>query len=195
MELTQRMTYEAVVQNAAFPLTATTFASYPFFLSTTMQICLQFSSMPRPLRLQWTKPTHHPAINHQKLRRNMVIAIPHETKEPIPSCFTPAHILSAWDVVVVKLCIHGYCSVYLFILFCWTVVWLWLYCFLLVCGHTLCGFVSDCLCVVFVFFMTLVYMWVYFGCGHNFGCSSSCLCCILTIYMCVCVWVCFACFI
>ena len=37
-------------------------------------------------------------------------------------------------------------------------VWLWLYCFLLVCGHTLYGFVFGYLCVVFVFFMTLVYM-------------------------------------
>ena len=63
-------------------------------------------------------------------------------------------------------------------------VWLWLYCFLLVCGHTLYGFVFGYLCVVFVFFMTLVYMWVYFGCGYNFGCFSSCLCCISTIYIC-----------
>ena len=37
-------------------------------------------------------------------------------------------------------------------------VWLRLYRFLLVCGHTLCGFVFGYLCVVFVFFITLVYM-------------------------------------
>ena len=70
-------------------------------------------------------------------------------------------------------------------------VWLWLYCFLLVCGHTLCGFVFGYLCVVFVFFITLVYMWVYFRCDHNFGCFSSCLCCISTIY----IWIYFVCFI
>ena len=46
-------------------------SGYPFFLSTTMQRCLQFSSMPHPLCLQWTKPTrYHPAINHQKLHGN-----------------------------------------------------------------------------------------------------------------------------
>ena len=111
------LTHETVAQNGAFPPTATIFTFYPFFLSTTVLRCLQFSSIPRPLCLQWTKPTHHPTINYQNKSWNTVISIPHGTNEPIPSCFARAHILSAWDVVAVKLCIHGYCSIYLFILF------------------------------------------------------------------------------
>ena len=144
------LTHEAVTQNGAFPPTATIFAFYPFFLSTTVQRCLQFSSMPRPLRLQWTKPTHHPAINYQNKSWNTVITIPHGTNEPIPSCFAQAHILSAWDVVAIKLCIHGYYSVYLFILFC-----------LLVCGY---GYIVFYWCVVILSVVLSLAVCVWFLC-------------------------------
>ena len=98
---------------------------------------------------------------HQTLHSRVLFCLPFHT------------LLPNWCVVMVIL----------FSISVWSYT-LWFYLWLFVCG-----FVFGCLCVVFVFFITLVYMWVYFGCGHNFGCFSSCLCCIPTIYICVCVCV------
>ena len=78
------------------------------------------------------------------------------------------------------------------VLFCLTfhTLWsiaLWLYCFpwtqfnLWFCVQHLCVILVQRLCVVFVFSMTLVCGFLSHSC--NFGCFSSCLCCIWIIYV------------
>ena len=56
------LTHEVVAQNGAFPPTATIFAFYHFFLSITVQRCLQFSSMPHSLSSSM-KCTYPPSCN------------------------------------------------------------------------------------------------------------------------------------